>query len=333
MEFSIRQAETDAEWNFFFKLSFETLKSMTNRRSMYDQIVEANPGKSDTELMEANRKEMEEYTDFSNPKSRVFIVENDAGEYCGYLWMGERNSMDHWDFQRPQWIYDIVVDSKFRGNGLGKLLMKQAEQFALEMDQNIGLFVHEDNTSAINLYKTEGYFIKNIPMSMKIAENLPEPEIEGYMIRERIKADNVPIHEIGLKSFNRMVRLSKDITDEQIREKYDEYLEKIEKMERKHSVFVVEGSDGSIAGYIFIGIPEFSEKVGLIYDAAIAPEHENVIIARALISQAASWCSLNGLSILYYLLHVQDDISQQNLQDFGFAIPGFFMEKVLIRTV
>ena len=67
MKFSIQQAKTDTDWDFFFALSFETLKTMANRRSMYDQLVEANPGMSDAELLAANRKEMGEYTDFSDP--------------------------------------------------------------------------------------------------------------------------------------------------------------------------------------------------------------------------------------------------------------------------
>ena len=333
MKGNIRKAETHADWDFFFGLSFETLKAMANRKSMYDQLVEANPGKSDAELMTANREELENYTDFSDPKTRVFIAENDVGEYSGYLWMGERNSVDYWDFQRPQWIYDIVVHLKFRGQGFGKLLMKQAENFALEMNRNIGLFVHEDNISAINLYKSEGYSIKNIPMSRKIAKNLPESEIEGYRIRECIEEDSQSLKELGLKSFTRMVKLSDDIADEQIHKKYDMYLEEFGRMERAHIGFVIETLDGVIVGHILVGIPSFSDKVGLVYDSAIAPEHKSRDIVNALIARIASWCSMNGLSTLYYLLHVQDDISQQDLQDLGFVVPGFFMEKGLVRAV
>lgn len=333
MIFFIRQAGTDADWDFFFKLSFETLRSMANRRPMYDQLVEANPGTTDTEVMAANRKEMEEYTDFSDPKSRVFIAKNEVGEYCGYLWMGERNSTDHWDFQKPQWIYDIVVDPKFRGNGLGKLLMREAEEFALQQDRNLGLFVHGDNESAINLYISEGYIIKDTPMSRKLAEKLVEPESKGYLIREGVKDDIVSIKELGLRSFRRMVKLSKDIADEQIQRRFDEYHEEFERNEREKSTFVLETSEGVMIGYILVGVSGFSDKVGLIYDAGMASGYKNDDTVRALVSRTASWCVMNDLSTLYYLLHVQDDISQQDLQHLGFAVPGFFMEKVLVRSL
>jgi len=329
MRSSIRQAENEKDWDFFFNLSFETLKLL--RKSNYDQLVSENPGKSDAELLMAHRKEVEDYADFSDPKSKVFIAENDAGEYIGYLWMGERKAIDCWDFQKPQWIFDVVVLPKFRGNGLGRLLMQQAEKFAVQQNRNLGLLVHEDNKSAINLYKSEGYLVKNIPMSLKLGE-IPT-EAGDYMIREGTKKDIASVKKIGLISYTRMVRLSKDIPDEEIRAKYDEYHEEFEKIDRKKCTFVIESADGSIAGYILVMVPEFSDKVGLIYDSGIASEHKSDEIVKTLITRAASWCKMNSLSTLYYLLHVEDDISQQNLQDFGFVIPAFFMEKVLFRTL
>lgn len=42
---------------------------------------------------------MNDYFDFSNPKSKVFIAELDNGVRCGYLWMGTRNSRDAWDVE------------------------------------------------------------------------------------------------------------------------------------------------------------------------------------------------------------------------------------------
>ncbi len=215
MNFKITQAKNEDDWNFFYKLSYETLKLL--RKSMYDQLVNGNPNKSDDELLAANKKEMEEYCDFEDPKSRVFIATEDSGVRCGYLWMSERNSEDTWDFRKPQWIYDIVVDPKFRGNGLGKMLMEKAEEFAQEMNRDIGLFVHEDNTSAINLYKKEDYFVKCIPMSKKVSEEISLLGIEGLQTVTRIlnrlglPLDNGLNDSIGgyiLRSTYRSMRLS-----------------------------------------------------------------------------------------------------------------------------
>ena len=129
-------AEKD-DWDFFFKLSYETLKTL--RKNIYDNLIEDNLGKSDEELEKLNREEMENYFDFSDSTSRVFIVKHENGTRCGYLWMGLRNSEDPWDIQRPQWIYDIVVVPEFYGNGLGRMLMTAAEEFSKELNLNIAI--------------------------------------------------------------------------------------------------------------------------------------------------------------------------------------------------
>ncbi len=72
----------EEDWDFFFSLSFETLKLL--RKSSYDRLVSDNPDKSDNELFGAHRKEMEEFSDFESSTTRVFIVLNDD-EYGGYL--------------------------------------------------------------------------------------------------------------------------------------------------------------------------------------------------------------------------------------------------------
>ena len=330
MQFTIRRAECEEDWDFFYRLGFETLKTL--RKTFYDQLVKDNPGKSESELLVAHRKETEDYFDFDDSKARVFIAKNDDDIRCGYLWMGERNSEDYWDLQRPQWIYDIVVDPKFRGNGLGKVLMRKAEEFALEVHRSIGLFVHADNTPAFNLYKREGYIIKDTPMSKKVADELPGPASDRYAVREKEDADATVLHQLGLASYARMVRLSKDAPDEMISEKYDEYLGKLKDIERAQVTYVVE-TEGAVVGFVRAGVSGFNEKVGMVYDAAIAPEHTNRDLVRGLLSRVMAWCKGHELSTLYYLLHAQDDISQQVLQDLGFIVPGFFMEKDLVRTV
>jgi len=331
MNFKIAQAENEEDWDFFFDLSFETLKIL--RKSWYDKLVSDNPNGLEEELLAAHRKEMEEFSDFKDPKTRVFIATSDGGQRCGYLWMGERNSEDAWDFQKPQWIYDIVVDPKFQGNGLGKMLMVKAEEFAREMNRDIGLFVHEDNTSAINLYKKENYFIKCIPMSKKISEEVSQKTIEGYSIRELNGKDISMIRELGLFSYKEMVKISKDVPEAQVATKYDEYYEKINNSEKNYSTFVTETSEGDIVGFVTVEVASFNDKVGVIHDSAIDETHKKAEHTEVLIAQAESWSKSNDLSVLYYLLNTNDVISQESLQSLGFGVPGYFMEKDLFRDL
>ena len=64
MKFQIKQAENDEDWNFFYKLGFEMLKTL--RRFIYDPMVENNPDASEEELLEIHRKETEDYFDLAN---------------------------------------------------------------------------------------------------------------------------------------------------------------------------------------------------------------------------------------------------------------------------
>jgi ribosomal protein S18 acetylase RimI-like enzyme len=331
MGFTIMQAESKEDWDFFFDLSFRTLKIL--RKSFYDQLEKDNPEKSEEELLAANRKEMEDYADFQNPKTRVFIATNDDGYYCGYLWMGERNSEDTWDFQRPQWIYDIVVHPEFQGNGLGKMLMKKGEVFAKEMKRDIGLFVHEENKPAISLYKKMDYFVKCTPMSKNVSKNVSTLKIDDYSIRKFEDSDTSAVRMLGLASYREMVRISKDIPDAQIDTKYDEFSEKIRNSDKEHCVLVVETNDGKIVGFLVVSVSEFSSQVAIIYDSSFDAEHKERGIVEALITEAESWSSTNNLPTLYYLLNTNDVVSRENLQSLGFVISGYFMEKDLFRDV
>ncbi len=330
MNFIIRQAEHSEDWDFFYSLSFETLKVL--RKSNYDQLVSNNPNKSDIELLAAHRKEMEEYFDFENPTARVFVAVTDDGVWCGYLWMGERNSDEYLDFQRPQWIYDIVVDPRFRGNGLGKNLMQQAEEFATKLEQNIGLFVHENNESAIGLYKSLNYYFKGVPMHKSLEKVSTETEKTDFMIRKEIEDDLSSIKQLGLKRFKQMVRLSKDVENDQISVKYDEYLKDFDSADNKHCRFVAE-IDGNIVGFVWIGVAGFNDKVGLFYDLVIVEKHKGLGLEVTLLNHAEVWTKNSGLASIYYLLHVQSDITEDFLKSQGYSVPGYFMEKDLVRKI
>jgi len=195
----VREPQNDEDMDFFFKLSFDAMMMTTNRRSMVDELIKDNPDASDDELFLLHKKEVESFFDFNNPDARVFIVERSDGEYCGYLWMGIRSSEDVWDLEKPQWIYDIVVDSKFRGNNLGRMLLQRAEDFARESNVNISLFVHADNNPAIALYNKMGYNIKVIPISknLKMA-NDDVGHSDDFLAREEQETEIDAVRRLNL---------------------------------------------------------------------------------------------------------------------------------------
>jgi ribosomal protein S18 acetylase RimI-like enzyme len=90
-----------------------------------------------------------------NERDHELVVATDQnGGVAGFLLLGAQNS-----FMPKGLNVDVVaVDEKFRGQGLGRALMKQAEQIGLRHDFNVmTLQVHEENTGAIGLYESMGY--------------------------------------------------------------------------------------------------------------------------------------------------------------------------------
>ncbi|MFW6270486.1 MAG: N-acetyltransferase family protein [Bacillota bacterium] len=66
-------------------------------------------------------------------------------------------------------INEIVVDEQYRGNGIGKTLMKEAHNWAIDKGINeIELNVFKFNQNAIEFYRDLGYEVRNLTMTKKL---------------------------------------------------------------------------------------------------------------------------------------------------------------------
>ena len=328
MKFQIRRAETDEDWDFFFKLGFEMLKVL--RKFMYNPLVEKNPDASDEEIAKLHRKETEEYFDFEHPDARVFIARNEEDVPCGYLWMGMRNSKDVWDTEGPQWIYDIVVDPTFRGHGLGRKLMEKGEDFSRELNLNLGLFVQTDNTPAIALYEKMDYHIKQVPISKKLESINTTGSSDGsFTIKEEQEADVIPIQTAELERFTKKVRFSAKADDNISKKLYEEHLEKFAKENEKHQRLIALTKEGGFAGSIWVGSSGFSEEVAMIHELVISSAQDSQLVGNRLIDSAEEWAKNAEFSVIYMLLHAEDDVDSGFFKERNYKVPGFFMEKQL----
>ncbi len=86
---------------------------------------------------------------------RILVAEHpETGARIGWLWIGRRES----DAGPVAWIYDILVEEAFRGQGYGRALMALAEEQALNMGlHRIELNVFGDNAVAQGLYESSDY--------------------------------------------------------------------------------------------------------------------------------------------------------------------------------
>ncbi len=283
-------------------------------------------------MLEIHRKGNEEYFDFSAPTARVFIAEHDDGKRCGYLWMGMRKSQDFWDIQTPLWIYDIVVAPESRGNGLGRQLMKKAEEFAFELNHNIGLFVHSDNEGAIALYEKTGYRMKIVPISKRVDQDYSIPPINSkFLIREEVKVDRNSVRMVGLQRFRRRVLFSQDVENEIIEKRYEDYLSKYNNDSKMHLRLIAFTDNEELVGSAWVGVSGFSEKVVMIYELSIVTQNGTDDLGEALVYSIEKWTKNSGYSTVYILLHSEDDMSLEAFRTMNYTIPGFFMERRIIQ--
>ncbi|MFC5910628.1 GNAT family N-acetyltransferase [Streptacidiphilus monticola] len=75
------------------------------------------------------------------------------GEVAGWLWLNTADSQ-----ARPPWIFDVLVDARFRGRGYGRALLHLAERETRAAGRSrLGLNVFADNVAANALYESLGY--------------------------------------------------------------------------------------------------------------------------------------------------------------------------------
>jgi ribosomal protein S18 acetylase RimI-like enzyme len=79
-----------------------------------------------------NRHMVEVFEDFyKRENSRIFVAEDEGQAFVGYVFVGESNDMltGLWNFG---FIYEIFVEEKSGGKGIGKMLLERAESYCRE---------------------------------------------------------------------------------------------------------------------------------------------------------------------------------------------------------
>jgi ribosomal protein S18 acetylase RimI-like enzyme len=97
----------------------------------------------------------------------TFIAEDERHRRVGHVLVGQNSN--------PMigltigFIYDIFVEEKFRGKGIGKLLIEKAEDYCRKKGYSrIALGVSTTNDSAIRLYNRTGFKPERMTMAKEI---------------------------------------------------------------------------------------------------------------------------------------------------------------------
>lgn len=102
-------------------------------------------------IVESKIQDLDYYV--KNQKATLLGVFND-GFLVGFVWCYSHNYFG----EKRLHVNQIVIDKKFRGQGIAKKMLNLTEKYAREMDVKIiDLFVTEENLAAVKMYEDLGY--------------------------------------------------------------------------------------------------------------------------------------------------------------------------------
>lgn len=90
----------------------------------------------------------------------ILLVAKDAERIVGFILAKEQQTPPYNCFiqRRLVYIYDIIVDSSYRGKGIGKLLLNEVEKWTTDKGiEYVELSVLNENIRATELYEELGY--------------------------------------------------------------------------------------------------------------------------------------------------------------------------------
>ena len=101
----------------------------------------------------------------------ILRVVDDAGDDVGLLWLGRSPTN-----RKTGFVYDVIIDEPYRGRGLGRAAMVEAEKvLAADGCTRIALNVFGWNERAAGLYRSLGYSVDSMQMSKPLAADLEDP--------------------------------------------------------------------------------------------------------------------------------------------------------------
>jgi ribosomal protein S18 acetylase RimI-like enzyme len=120
----------------------------------------------ESEALEKSRQQVESLLPQGLQTKDNYIYSLFDGDHkVGMIWM--KANIDRPG--RDGFIFDVIVDERFRGKGYGKQIMALIEEKARELElKSIGLHVFAHNTVAKNLYESIGYETSSLNMTKKL---------------------------------------------------------------------------------------------------------------------------------------------------------------------
>jgi len=133
-------------------------------RRFYVDDLERNAGMTSAEAEDKARRDHESLFPDGKPKEgqHLFAIEDESGEAIGRLFFATRPA--------GVWLYEIEVEERVRGTGLGREAMLAFEDLARQLGAaKVTLNVFGGNEVARSLYRSLGYAEEAVQMGKRLA--------------------------------------------------------------------------------------------------------------------------------------------------------------------
>ncbi len=133
-------------------------------RGFYVSDLERHTGMTHVEAEEKARRDHEAlFPDGKRAEGQhLFTIENERGDAIGRLFYAARPT--------GVWLYEIELEARFRGRGLGREAMLAFEEHARELGaEKVTLNVWSGNEVARSLYRSLGYVEESVHMGKRLA--------------------------------------------------------------------------------------------------------------------------------------------------------------------
>jgi len=88
--------------------------------------------------------------------SAIYIAEDETGKRAGFIHL--QTQTDYFNNKKVGYISDLAVDSAFEGQGVGRILLDKAEEWArAEGCHLLSLYVFSSNSHARKIYEKLGF--------------------------------------------------------------------------------------------------------------------------------------------------------------------------------
>lgn len=316
MSFTLSNHLTPQDLTFFYQHTYQS--SLDAGLAPNEQSFEAF-----CEELEAYNHSKQAYT--------VIIARSEADTPAGFIWAANRGTPDDLGIVPDlAWVYDIQVLPEFRRQGLGRLLLSVAQDWAkTQRYSHLGLHVFGDNHGAIQLYKTSGFTLHSCYLQKELSPSQGPNSASNLSLQPVNGLDEVEAYKaLSLAHFAALTRQVAPLSEQQIEANHAAHLKKYRFENEKKQLLLLKDSNGDAIGgaWFYQSKGDLGSTPYLWVQEAISPTTK---LTMQLFAYLEDWAVKNGLSSLRTMQMSSENKLIQAMQNVGFRLSNLFMQKEL----